>query len=132
MHVREMAKTHPNSAEYGHALWACIEECFACAQACTACADACLYEDGVDNLRDCIRTNLDCADLCLATGSILTRHVGGDERSRKALIQACASLCRTCGEECRKHAAMHEHCRICAESCAACERACNEALAPAE
>jgi hypothetical protein len=27
------------------------------------------------------------------------------------------------------HAAEHEHCRICADACRACERACNDLLA---
>src|SRR5690554_5492529 len=46
-----------------------------CAQACTACADACLSEDMVAELTKCIRTNLDCADLCETTG-IVSRHTG--------------------------------------------------------
>jgi hypothetical protein len=33
-----------------------------------------------------------------------------------------------CARECERHAAMHEHCRLCAEACRACERACGELL----
>ena len=42
----------------------CIHACFACGETCTACADACLSEDMVAELTKCIRTNLDCADIC--------------------------------------------------------------------
>ena len=52
-------------------LAACIAACFECAQTCTACADACLSEDMVAELTKCIRTNLDCADICESTGRAL-------------------------------------------------------------
>ena len=48
-------------------LAACIEACFACAQTCTACADACLSEEMVAELTRCIRTDQDCAEICVAT-----------------------------------------------------------------
>lgn len=54
-------------------LAACIDACVDCAQTCTACADACLAEDMVADLRRCIRTNLDCADICEVTGRVLSR-----------------------------------------------------------
>lgn len=51
----------------------CMAACFECAQVCTACADACLSEDMVADLITCIRTNLDCADICHATGNALSQ-----------------------------------------------------------
>jgi hypothetical protein len=36
------------------------------------------------------------------------------------------SACRHFAEECQKHAAMHEHCRISAESCRRSMEACQE------
>ena len=44
------------------ALVGCIDACMVCAQTCTACADACLSEEMIDQLRTCIRTDLDCAE----------------------------------------------------------------------
>ena len=105
-------------------LVACIETCIECAQACTACADACLSEEMVDQLRTCIRTNLDCADVCGSTGKVLSRHTGYDANLTRAVLEACATACRACGDECAGHAEMHEHCRVCAESCRRCEQAC--------
>ena len=64
----------------------CIEACFECAQACTACADACLSEDMVAELTTCIRTNLDCADVCETAGRVLSRHTGYDAQGMRRRV----------------------------------------------
>ena len=110
-------------------LAACIEACFECTQTCTACADACLGEDMVAELTKCIRTNLDCADICATTGAVLSRHTGYDANVTRAVLEACATACKACGDECAQHASMHEHCKVCAESCRRCEQACRDLLA---
>ncbi len=109
-------------------LLACIEACMECAQACTACADACLSEDMVAELTKCIRTDLDCADICTTTGRVLSRHTGYDANLTRAVLEACATACKTCGDECESHASMHDHCRVCADACRRCERACRELM----
>ena len=109
-------------------LVACIQACYECAQTCTACADACLSEDMVAELTKCIRTNLDCADICATTGAVLSRHTGYDANVSRAVLMACATVCTACGDECERHASMHEHCRVCTESCRRCEQACRELL----
>ena len=110
-------------------LAATIDALIACSQACTACADACLSEDMVAEPTKCIRTNLDCADICATTARVLSRHTGYDANISRSLLEACAAACKACGDECGSHADMHEHCRICAEACRACEQACRELLA---
>jgi hypothetical protein len=110
------------------ALTTCIEACLECAQACTACADACLSEQSVQQLTTCVRTNLDCADICSTTGQVLSRHTGYDANLTRAVLQACAVACRSCGDECDHHAGHHEHCRICADACRRCEQACQQLL----
>jgi hypothetical protein len=107
----------------------CLTACFECTQACTSCADSCLSEEEVAELRKCIRTNLDCADVCAATGRVLSRQTDYDADLTRAVLQACAQACRACGDECARHAEMHEHCRICSEACRRCEDACNRLLA---
>jgi hypothetical protein len=82
----------------------------------------------VADLRKCVRTNLDCADVCDATARVLSRHTGYDANISRALLEACIAACRACGDECEQHASMHEHCRVCAEACRACEAACRELL----
>jgi hypothetical protein len=65
-HMQQMISTHPQvQGNTNEALIRCLEECYSCAQTCISCADACLAEDMVDQLRQCIRLNQDCADLCL-------------------------------------------------------------------
>jgi len=128
--VREMLDTYP--ADFGETdkakLASCIQACAECGQACTTCADACLSEDMVAELVTCIRTDLDCADMCLATERMLSRRTGYDANLTRSFLEACAAACKACGDECEHHASMHEHCRICAEACHRCEQACRELL----
>lgn len=127
--IREIIATHPDVAgSTNDALLRCIEECYSSAQTCTVCADACLAEEMVAELRQCIRLNLDCADMCLVVGALGTRRTGSNEQVLVAALRACAIACGVCAEECEKHARKHEHCRICAEHCRRCEQACNEAI----
>src|SRR6201997_5330481 len=107
-------------------LTAVIDACADCNQACTACADACLSEDDVDHLTKCIRTCLDCADICATTSRVLSRHTGYDANLTRAVLQTCATACKTSADECDKHDAKHEHCRVCADVCRRCERACRD------
>jgi hypothetical protein len=127
MTVQEMFRTHPSGAA-DDALVRAVQEIFDCAQTCTACADACLGEESVAELVTCIRLNLDCADVCEATGRILTRQTAFDPAMARTMLETCIEACRRCGEECARHADHHEHCRICAEACNRCRQACEEAL----
>jgi hypothetical protein len=77
----------------------------------------------------CIRLCLDCADVCEATGKIVTRQTEPDLRLVAATLEACVRACRVCAEECDRHAAHHKHCRICAEVCRRCEASCADLLA---
>jgi len=103
---------------------ACVDACFDCARTCTGCADSCLGETKVDMLKQCIRLNQDCADLCIATGQVLSRVGTGSATISRSLVAACAAACAECATECEKHAKTHEHCRLCAEACRRCEAAC--------
>jgi hypothetical protein len=128
--VQEIIKTHPQPTSLDRdALLRCIDECLDCAATCTSCADACLGENDVEELVRCVRLNLDCADVCEATGRILTRQTAPDLRVVRATIEASAAACRACGDECARHAAHHEHCRLCAEACRRCGKACDDLLA---
>jgi len=128
-HVGEMLRTHPERPAIDEALIReCIEACFDCAQTCIACADACLAEPMVQELLHCIRLNQDCADVCATTGRLLSRLTQPNWAVVRAEVEACMIACRACGAECRKHAGMHEHCRVCAEACRRCEEACSRLL----
>lgn len=130
MTVREIIESHPRPTSLaGDALLRCIDECIDCAATCTSCADACLGEQDVHELVRCVRLNLDCADVCDAAGRVLIRQTTPDRDLLRATVEACAAACRACEEECRRHAAHHDHCRICAEACRRCGQACNDLLA---
>jgi hypothetical protein len=129
MQTEQMIATHPDvHGNVNHTLITAIDAAYACAQTCTSCADACLAESMVGELRQCIRLNMDCADVCAATASISNRRTGTNEEVIRRVLDTCITACRLCGSECERHAARHDHCRVCAEACRHCERACQDAL----
>ena len=135
MSVAAILQTHPRPlvADLG-VLARCIDECSDCAAHCTICADASLAEDEVRALQRCLRFCLDCADACVATARILARQIDGDPAIWRRQLEASLIACGECAEECERHAHHHEHCRLCADECRRCERACQDllaALAPA-
>lgn len=128
MHTQQMLSTHPSDATNLDALVACINACFDCEQCCTSCADACLHEDDPGKLTACIRTNLDCADVCAATGRVLSRIGDTNDAILRAQLEACKAACDACADECAEHKDMHEHCRICMSCCRDCSDACTQLL----
>jgi len=129
MRAEEIIATHPDvRGNTARNLIAAIAECLSCAQVCTSCADACLAEDHAERMKQCIRLCLDCADVCVATGLTATRRTGSNEELIAEMLAVCATACRLCGDECARHATLHDHCRICAEACLACAQACQRAL----
>ena len=128
-YAQQMVETHPlQSPVDARKLAECIEACFDCVQACASCADACLNEDDPKSLSRCIRLDLDCADICDATGRMLSRQTAFDPEMARAAVEVCARACKLCGDECDQHASHHEHCKVCAEACRRCENSCNELL----
>src|SRR5258708_25252574 len=101
-----------------------------CAQACTTDVDADLGEQDVAEMVKCIRLCLDCADICAATVAHTSRLTEYDSKITKLLLEACAAICKSCGDECERHAKMHAHCRVCEEACRRCERPLLEVLRP--
>ena len=129
-YARPLLDTHPRTFDVDAGLLAAtIDALSDCAQACTACADDDLSEPDVAELVKCIRLCLDCADVCTATVRAISRQTGYDANVTRSLLEACATTCKSCGDECERHAHMHEHCRVCAEACRHCEQACRELLA---
>lgn len=124
-----MLETYPQPINLDRAaLGGAIDALIACSEACTACADACLSEGMVAELTKCIRTNMDCADICATTARVLSRHTGYDANISRSLLEACIMACAACADECDRHADMHEHCRICATACREAERTCRDLL----
>jgi hypothetical protein len=127
--VRTLFRSHPERPAHAESISRSIDACFNVVETCTACADACLAERDIEHLVSCVRLNLDCAAVCSATGSILSRaNKAGHRQLLEALLANCIAFCRACASECDRHADSHRHCQVCAQACTACAEACNEML----
>ena len=123
--LRRIFASHPDPASAaGDTALECVYHTSECALVCTSCADACLAEEGVADLRDCIRLNLLCAELCGAVARRIARPGSQDRASLDRALNACIRAALACAEECGQHAEHMEHCRICVESCRASVEAC--------
>jgi hypothetical protein len=128
----EMLEAHPDHSGNtdGHVedMSRVIDAMTSCANACAQCADACLAERSHYEMLACIRSGLDCADICAAAARVLSRRTESDPDVIRSLLTSCAVACGTCANECERHTEMM-HCRICAEECRRCEMACRTLLA---
>ena len=132
-YAKQLLDTYPRDVNLDADLLAgAIDALSDCAQACIADADDDLSEQNIADMVKCIRLCLDCADICTATVGVTSRQTEYDANVTRPLLEACVAACRSCGDECERHAQMHEHCRVCAEACRRCEQACNELLAAME
>ena len=128
-YARQKLDTYPPALDVDVGLLAgAIDAMTDCTQACIADTDADLGEQNVTEMVTCIRLCLDCADICTATAAVISRPAGYDAAVAGPLLEACVAICKSCGDECERHARMHEHCRVCAEACRRCEQACREFL----
>jgi hypothetical protein len=128
-YARQLLDTYPCSVNVdAGVLAATIDALSDCAQACTADADDNLSEHNLSEMVKCIRLCLDCADICTATARVVSRQTAYDATVTRPLLQACVAACKSCGDECERHAQMHAHCRVCGEACRRCEQACRELL----
>jgi len=121
-------RAHPYQPQGIESILECLRTCSECSIACIGCADACMAEDAVADLRECIRVNLDCADLAATTGAVIARLTKPQKAPVKALLNATIESCHSCAQVCENHAAMHEHCKACAECCHSCAHACTALL----
>lgn len=93
-----------------------------CIEACGICASSCLNEKGVEKMRECIATDLDCADICSATLKVVSRRSSQAE----SLIKVCIEICDRCESVCSSHDM--EHCQQCAKACKSCKQECESYL----
>jgi hypothetical protein len=128
-YARQLLDTYPGTVNVdAGVLAATIDALSDCAQACTADADDNLSEHNLSEMVKCIRLCLDCADICTATARVASRQTAYDASVTRPLLLACVAACKSCGDECERHAQMHAHCRVCGEACRRCEQACRELL----
>ena len=127
-YARQMLDTYTRTwAVDADVLAAAIDALSDCAQACNTDNAADLSEPDVTEMVRCIRLCLDCVDVCTATVGVVSRQKDYNAGLVRPLLQACVSICRSCGDECEQHVYM-PHCRVCAEACRRCEKACQALL----
>ena len=90
---------------------------------CLLCADACLAE--TMDMTQCIRSCLDCADICEAATRLGLRRTGSNDVVLREMLELCARTCDACAAECDSHD--HEHCKLCAQICRECADDCRAA-----
>ena len=128
-YARQLLDTYPGNlyADVG-LLTTTIDALSDCAQACVADADADLAEPDLAEMVKCIRLCWDCTDVCTATMGVVSRQTAYDASVTRSQLEACIAVCKSCGDECERHARHHEHCRVCEHACRRCEQACRELL----
>lgn len=90
-----------------------MEALSACVQACIMCADA----DAAQGMGRCAGVCANCADMCTTTMRMMLRMHGWDTQVMSSMMQTTIMMTRACSAECRTHADMAEHCRMCAMAC---------------
>src|ERR1043166_3852518 len=101
--IEMMLRSHPRvERQRVHDYAEALKALSTCAETCTSCADACLGEPDqhVVHLRRCISTNLDCADICVATVRVLMRQTETPNEIVHAQLHACIISCQVCADEC--------------------------------
>src|ERR1700749_4935654 len=126
-YARQLLDIHPPASGLDVGLLAAaIDALTDCTQACTADVDADLGEQDLAEMVRCIRLCLDCVDVCTATAGLVSRLAEYDPNVLRPLLEACVAICKSCGDECERHARHFQHSRICAEACRRCEQPCRE------
>ncbi|MBP5980524.1 MAG: four-helix bundle copper-binding protein [Halomonas sp.] len=101
----------------------CIEACNICAIYCDNCASSCLQEHNLDNMAECIRLDIQCAQICRLAVAFMAQN----SEYAQDICQLCADICQKCGDECGQHKA--GHCQECAQACHRCASLCASIVA---
>ena len=101
----------------------CIEACYLCATACDNCAASCFDEENLEMMRECIKLDMQCANICRLAAQFMILNSG----SAQDLCRLCADVCQKCGDECGKHD--YDHCQDCSNACHHCAEQCRKRAA---
>ena len=96
----------------------CIDACLESMNACNYSYVSSLKEYDLATLRESMRLDRECADICSYAVQAMTRQspfVAG-------ILRLCAEICEACADESSKH--IHTHCQECIDACRRCAEAC--------
>ena len=99
----------------------CIQRCLSCYAQCLETVQHCLMMGGEHAAQQHIALMLTCARICETSASaMLLGAAQHDETCR-----ACAAICHSCEEDCRRMAGGDETMQRGAEACARCAESCD-------
>lgn len=128
-HIKDMLKTQLTvSGNEIDALSDLVEACYTCAETNVVSAEMCLRNQQVTSLRECIRHNQTCADICLATARLICRTLNLESELVRKQLEACSLAAEIAGDECARHINEMKNCRTCADACHRCVELCNHLL----
>lgn len=96
----------------------CIDACLEAMNACNFSYVSSLKEYDLESLRESMRLDRECADICSYAIQAMTRQspfVDG-------ILRLCAEICEACADKCSK--TVHSHCQECIAACRRCAEAC--------
>ncbi|MFM7119813.1 MAG: four-helix bundle copper-binding protein [Gammaproteobacteria bacterium] len=106
------------------ALITATADCLRTGEACLAhCLQ--LLADGDKEMAACAQSVNELLAACTA----LMKLAGQNSRYVPAFAKVVGEVCANCETVCRKHADQHAECKVCADSCAACSKACGQVTA---
>src|SRR5690242_18458559 len=109
-YARQMLNSYPHDSGIdGGVLAAAIDALSDCVQACATDVDADLSENDLADMVRCIRLCMHCTDVCAATLGVVSRPAESAAGVTRPLVEACVAICKSCGDECERHASMHTH-----------------------
>ncbi|WP_379126753.1 four-helix bundle copper-binding protein [Paenibacillus sp. sgz500958] len=98
----------------------CIEACIKCMNACNYSYVSSLKEYDLESLRDIIRMDRECADICAFAVQAMTRQ----SPFVAEICRLCAEICERCAEVCSQN--VLTRCNGCIEACLSCAEACRQ------
>ena len=82
----------------------------------------CLKEEHVEEMRRCIKLDLECAVICNTAAQLMSMN----SEFSLDICEMCVEVCSQCAEECGRHD--DDHCQECAEACSDCAEECKVML----
>lgn len=99
-----------------------VESLENCDAVCNNCAVSSLNEKDSRALTNCIKLNLDCADVC----HLALRQLARNSKYAVLIVEICMKICAECAEECKKYD--NDQCRLSTGACRRCENHCRNYL----
>lgn len=96
----------------------CIDACIECMNTCNYSYVSSLKEYDLASLRESIRLDRECADICSFAVQAMTRQ----SPFVAEILRLCAEICERCAEERSKH--QHNLCQECIAACRNAALAC--------